>query len=99
MFIPRQESFLCDHCGQAVTPLEHGTYRNHCPFCLYSKHVDLDGPGDRRSDCGGLMEPIALDQSGKKGFVLVHQCMECGHEQRNKAAPDDDLTNFSAPLH
>lgn len=89
---------MCEHCGQAVGPLEHGTYRNHCPFCLWSKHVDREGPGDRESDCGGLMEPIGLDQNGKKGFVLVHQCLTCGHEQRNKAAPDDVLIDFSVSL-
>ncbi|WDF05905.1 RNHCP domain-containing protein [Shouchella hunanensis] len=34
----------------------NGSYRNHCPFCLYSKHQDII-PGDRASTCGGLMEP------------------------------------------
>ncbi len=93
-FIPREERFTCEHCGRAVEPLGRGTYRNHCPFCLYSKHVDKEGPGDRASDCRGLMEPIALDQDGKKGFVLIHHCLLCRHEQRNKAAPDDQLRNF-----
>jgi hypothetical protein len=89
-FISRQEPFTCEHCGNAVEPLGKGTCRSHCPKCFYSKHVDID-PGDRGSDCLGLMEPIALDQSGKKGFVIIHRCEKCGTKKRNKAAPDDEL--------
>ena len=86
---------MCEHCGKQVSPLEHGTYRNHCPHCLHSKHVDAQGPGDRASVCGGLMEPIGLDQDGKKGFVILHRCTKCSIERRNKAAPDDDLAIMS----
>ena len=52
-------AFTCEHCGREVVPLTSGSYRNHCPFCLYSKHVDAL-PGDRMSECGGLMEPVGL---------------------------------------
>ncbi len=93
-FIPRQEPFICGHCGAAVEPLEHGTCRNHCPRCLWSKHVDEKGPGDRASLCQGLMEPVAMDQDGKKGWMIVHRCVECGKEIRNKAAPDDEISTF-----
>jgi DNA-directed RNA polymerase subunit RPC12/RpoP len=93
-FIPREEPFTCEHCGRPVEPLGRGTYRNHCPFCLWSKHVDDQGPGDRASTCGGLMEPIGLDQDGKKGWMILHRCVHCGKEIPNKAAPDDDLTAF-----
>ena len=95
IFIPAQEPFLCEHCGKEVEPIEHGSYRNHCPFCLHSKHVDAEGPGDRASTCGGIMEPVELDQSGKKGWIILHRCTLCGKEITNKAAPDDDLTVFS----
>jgi hypothetical protein len=61
---------------------------------LYSKHVDEVGPGDRASSCGGLMEPIGLDQGGKKGFVIIHRCVKCGIVRRNKAAEDDQLEMF-----
>ncbi|MEK7218066.1 MAG: RNHCP domain-containing protein, partial [Patescibacteria group bacterium] len=40
IFLPRQEPFTCEHCGTGVAPLPHGTSRNHCPRCLWSKHVD-----------------------------------------------------------
>jgi len=90
-FIPRQEPFTCEHCGAAVEPLEHGTCRNHCPRCLWSKHVDEEGPGDRASLCQGLMVPSAMDQDGKKGWMIVHRCVKCSKQIRNKTAPDDDL--------
>jgi len=96
VFLPREEPFTCEHCNQAVSPLGKGTYRNHCPFCLYSKHVDELGPGDRASVCHGLMEPIAIDSDGKRGWLIVHRCQACGKQIRNKAAPDDDLTTWSA---
>ncbi|MEK7218544.1 MAG: RNHCP domain-containing protein, partial [Patescibacteria group bacterium] len=62
--------------------------------CLWSKHVDDQGPGDRASLCQGLMEPIAIDQDGKKGLMIVHRCMKCGKEIRNKCAPDDECSSF-----
>lgn len=92
VFLVRNEGFVCDQCGKSIAALSHGTYRNHCPKCLYSRHVDNEGPGDRASACGGLMEPVGLDQDGKKGFVIIHRCTKCGLERRNKAAPDDDLS-------
>ena len=95
IFIAKQESFTCEHCGKTVEPLVHGSYRNHCPFCLYSKHVDDEGPGDRAATCGGLMKPVELDQRAKKGWVLIHECEKCGKRMPNKAAPDDQLDQFS----
>ncbi|MBD3156562.1 RNHCP domain-containing protein [Candidatus Peregrinibacteria bacterium] len=84
------ESFVCEHCGKPNPPLKAGC-RNHCRFCLYSKHVDHDIPGDRNSDCGGLMKPESLDQSGKKGYIIIHTCSICGKTIRNKCAPDDSI--------
>lgn len=74
-----------------VEPIKHGSCRNHCPKCLYSKHVDREGPGDRASGCKGMMQPIGIDKDAKKGFVLIHECKNCGKMIRNKAAEDDDL--------
>lgn len=88
-------AFTCAHCGARVPRHPAGSYRNHCPRCLRSRHVDVV-PGDRAADCGALMEPVALDHSGKKGFVLVHRCEACGHEDRNKVAPDDDVSAVAA---
>jgi len=80
--------FSCAHCGLAVPPLDNGSYRNHCPFCLHSLHVDIF-PGDRANPCGGLLEPVGAEYSGKKGWVIVHRCRRCGERRRNKAALDD----------
>lgn len=76
--------FICDHCGNEVLPLTNGSYRNHCPFCLYSRHVDSK-PGDRQHTCGGLMQPIAIKPS-KKGLQILHQCLRCGEIKPNRIA-------------
>lgn len=95
-FIPRQESFTCEHCGVSIAPLEHSTCRNHCPRCLRSKHVDDKGPGDRASLCQGMMEPVGKEFRGGKGWMIVHRCQKCGKQITNILAPDDDLEAFSA---
>lgn len=82
------EGFVCAHCGERVAPLVGGSVRNHCPACLWSLHVDVN-PGDRASDCGGELEPVAVEASGKKGWVIVHRCVRCGDLRRNRAALDD----------
>ena len=93
-FIPREEPFVCNQCGENVKPLGQGTYRDHCPRCLFSKHVDQDGPGDRLSPCKGLLEPTGIDQDGKKGIVILYQCVNCGKRSRNRAAHDDNILKF-----
>lgn len=80
--------FRCAVCGADVPPLENGSVRNHCHRCLHSVHVDVN-PGDRAADCGGVLEPVGVDQSGKKGWVILHRCRSCGMQRRNRAALDD----------
>ncbi len=77
---------MCANCGHTVK----GTgYTNHCPKCLWSKHVDKN-PGDRAESCGGMMAPVGIET--KKGeYVLVHRCQTCGHKKRNNASPGDDF--------
>ena len=94
IFIPREEPFTCEHCGAKVQPLGKGTYRDHCPKCLFSKHVDRDGPGDRLSDCLGLIEPVSIDQDGEKGVGIMYKCLKCNKVYRKRGADDDDLVNF-----
>lgn len=93
-FIARQEPFICGHCGKPVEPLPRGSYRNHCPFCLWSKHVDAVGPGDRASTCQGLMEPVALDYRAGSQSRITHRCQMCKKTIPNVVAPDDDLAQF-----
>lgn len=82
------DAFVCEHCGQSVEPLTSGGYRNHCPFCLYCKHVDVI-PGDRLAMCKGLMEPTGVEYSSKKGWIILYRCGDCGVVRRNKAALND----------
>ncbi|MEA1929653.1 MAG: RNHCP domain-containing protein [Patescibacteria group bacterium] len=85
-FIKKQEDFTCEHCGVLV---EGSGYTNHCPHCLWSKHVDIN-PGDRAADCGGLMPPVGYE-SEDGTYTLTHRCETCGHEKRNKVSSGDDL--------
>ena len=72
-------SFRCVRCGLDVPLAAPGTaHRNHCPTCLWSRHVDDDVPGDRASDCRASMEPIAIHVRGDGEWVLVHRCTDCG---------------------
>lgn len=77
--------FLCERCAARVPPLSNGSYRNHCPGCLWSKHVDDARPGDRASRCHGPMRPIGIARA-KKGWQIVHRCERCGIERRNRVA-------------
>jgi hypothetical protein len=65
-------------------------HRNHCPHCLWSRHVD-DAPGDREAAewCGSAMEPIAVSVRGTGEWVLVHRCTGCGSVHLNRTAGDD----------
>ncbi len=74
-----------------MNPKAKKTCRNHCRFCMFSMHVDDIIPGDRKSKCFGLMEPIFIDYSGKKGYQIMHRCLKCGKEILNKLASDDNI--------
>ncbi|RJR14454.1 RNHCP domain-containing protein [Candidatus Parcubacteria bacterium] len=80
------EDFVCEHCGFEVK----GTgYTNHCPECLYSKHVDVE-PGDRREACCGMMEPVKIE-GGTPEYSILHKCTVCGAERRNKVSDKDSV--------
>ena len=42
-FTEIDEEFICENCGKKVPKLNY-TCRDHCPSCLYAKHVDVN-PG------------------------------------------------------
>jgi DNA-directed RNA polymerase subunit RPC12/RpoP len=98
----RSTSFVCSHCRNLVltqTWVSGVQNRNHCPYCLHSRHLDLDQPGDRLSACKGIMRPIGvtLKKTHKKygarnagELMLIHQCQECGKLSINRIAADDD---------
>lgn len=84
-------SFKCGHCGVAVSNDAPGTsHRNHCPSCLWSRHLDRNAPGDRDTKCSGGMEPIAVTVRAKGRWVLVHRCTDCGRLRLNRTAADDN---------
>ncbi len=78
------EDFICEVCG---TEVSGNGYTNHCPECLWSKHVDIH-PGDREAACGGLMEPVGVEKKGDD-YIIRHKCVVCGFERLNKAQKED----------
>ncbi len=93
-FIMRDESFVCENCSKEVSKHPSGSARNHCPFCLYSKHLDENTPGDRVSNCHWLMVPIWIDKKKNKGWMLEHKCNKCGKKILNKVAEDDNFIEW-----
>ena len=86
-FIRTKEDFTCENCGKEVK----GTgYTNHCPKCLWGKHVDLEVPGDRLNPCKGLMKPIGVEQKNGK-WRIIAKCIKCGEVCVNNASPDDNM--------
>lgn len=87
-FIMRNDSFICEHCGKEVSKSDY-TARDHCPYCLYSKHVDIN-PGDRMNTCKGLLAPIGIEKF-KQSYKIVYQCEKCHQLHKNIASNDDSI--------
>ncbi len=81
------EKFICENCKQKVPTLNY-TARDHCPLCLYSKHVDIL-PGDRQNTCLGLMEPIGIEKY-KNTYKIIYKCLKCHQIHKNIMAKDDN---------
>ncbi|MGA1191204.1 MAG: RNHCP domain-containing protein [Bdellovibrionota bacterium] len=87
-FQRRKENFICEHCDTFV---KGNGYTNHCPECLWSKHVDIQ-PGDRAAECLGTMEPVTIAPktgSGLEGARILHRCKVCGYEKWNESSSND----------
>lgn len=82
------DEFICINCKKKVSKLNY-TARDHCPFCLYSKHVDIN-PGDRQNDCLGLLKPIGIEKF-KDSYKILYKCEKCGEHHKNIMAKDDNL--------
>ena len=87
-FTMRDEEFICDNCQRKVYPLKY-TARDHCPYCLYSKHLDIL-PGDRKNTCHGLLKPIGIEKF-KDTYKIIYKCEKCGETHKNIIAKDDDM--------
>lgn len=87
-----EKPFRCGHCKAMVDLVPYGgKHRNHCPYCLYSRHVDDRVMGDRASACGSAMRPVGAFVRAKGEHVIVHRCVGCGFERYNRIAADDDF--------
>jgi len=82
------ESFTCENCHYEVNRLNYSA-RDHCPKCLYSKHVDIN-PGDRANSCLGLLEPIGIEKF-KNTFKIIYKCKKCKQLHKNIIAVDDNI--------
>ena len=96
-----EDGFTCRYCGAFVCSaiaLAGVIHRNHCPYCLWSRHLDLERAGDRLSACKAPMRPIGLIKkktpkkyrNGAGELMIVHRCTGCERVSINRLAADDD---------
>lgn len=106
-----ENGFTCQHCGAYVYTLSMGSgvqNRNHCPFCLWSRHVDHFQAGDRLSACRAVMQPIGLTVKPTRNkyarqnageLMLIHRCSDCGKLSINRIAADDLAEELAGIYH
>ena len=82
------EEFTCEKCGKKVSKLNYSA-RDHCTYCLYSKHVDIN-PGDRLNKCQGLLQPIEIEKF-KDTYKIIYKCEKCNMNHKNIIALDDNM--------
>ena len=82
------EEFICENCHKKITKLGY-TARDHCNYCLYSKHVDIM-PGDRKNNCLGLLKPIGIEKY-RDTYKIIYQCDKCHQFHKNIMARDDNM--------
>ena len=87
-FTEIDEEFICENCGKKVPQLGYSC-RNHCPYCLHSKHLDIN-PGDRNCNCQGLMKPIGIEKY-KNSYKIIYNCTKCHESHKNIMAVDDNF--------
>ena len=80
------EDFVCENCKAKV---KGNGYTDHCPKCLWSKHVDIN-PGDREANCDGLMQPISAEKKSEE-YIIHYKCLKCNYKHSVKSSPDDDF--------
>ena len=86
-FLENDQEFICENCGKKVEKLIYSS-RDHCPYCLYSKHVDIM-PGDRLNECKGLLKPIGIEKY-KDTYKIIYKCEKCNETHKNIIAKDDN---------
>lgn len=89
-------SFRCTNCGELIPGNASGSdHRNHCPACLYSKHVDAAVGNRLGSSCNGRMMPVALRISEKGDIQIQHRCLRCSKEGWNRISADDNFDTLN----
>ncbi|NTU86010.1 MAG: RNHCP domain-containing protein [Chloroflexales bacterium] len=103
-----EQQFSCAHCQLPVVsaPAIAGVQnRNHCPYCLWSRHLDWREAGDRMASCRAPMEPVGLTTKRSRNkyaaerdgeLMLVHRCTGCGKLAINRVAADDSAAEILA---
>ena len=98
------QGFTCRHCNLYVPcdPALAGVQnRNHCLYCLWSRHLDWRIAGDRLAGCRATMQPIGLTikrsrnkYAGERDgeLMLIHRCTICAKVAINRIAADDCAT-------
>ena len=86
LFQKTVEDFICEHCGEKI--IGNG-YTNHCPKCLWSKHVDIN-PGDRASTCQGMMKPVGVSME-HGNYMITYRCEKCNFIRRKKMEKEDNF--------
>ncbi len=93
--------FKCLHCHNYVSAaawMAGVQNRNHCPYCLWSRHLDLFEAGDRLAACKAPMRPVGLTLKRSRNkyassvsgeLMLVHLCTDCERISINRIAADD----------
>lgn len=85
------EEFVCDNCHKRVNKLKYSA-RDHCPYCLYSKHVDVM-PGDRKNECNGMLVPVGIEKF-RDTYKIIYKCSKCNETHKNIVAKDDDFNKI-----
>ena len=88
-FVLIEEEVDCENFGNHDSKLGYSC-RDHCPYCLYSKHVDKM-PRDREEKCHGKLVPISIETHSKKGYMIIYKCEKCGSIRKNVMAEDDNM--------
>jgi hypothetical protein len=103
-----EQQFTCVHCHLYVScdPLVAGVQnRNHCPYCLWSRHLDWREAGDRMSNCRAPMEPVGLTTKWSRNkyaaerdgeLMIIHRCTGCDRLVINRVAADDGAEDLLA---
>lgn len=93
-FIMINEDFECENCWKKIEKNKNWWVRNHCPHCLYSKHLDDKKPWDRLSTCLWLLKPVGIDFRKNKWYCISYKCIKCWNENINKVSEDDNFLDF-----